>query len=438
MGVARLRAIGVRTQIVTRESSPIVARRAEKLGIDVVHLGVADKRRAVEQIVAETELAPEQVAYVGDDVNDLEAMSFVGLSACPADAEPVVRQRVHHVLRHGGGKGALRELAELIIDAASGVVQMASTHHDAALRLVLDPPRRWCAVGQRAIGDAEPVYVIGEIGINHNGSLDIAKKLIDGAVTAGCDCVKFQKRTPELCVPPEQQQVERDTPWGRLTYLEYRHRLELNFAQFAEIDRYCRERGIAWTASCWDGPSADCIASFDVPFIKVASASITDHALLRHIASKGIPVMISTGMSTQQEIDAAASLIEAPRLLIAHSTSAYPCAPKELNLRMIETLANKYPGVPIGYSGHEVGLATTYAAVALGASFVERHITLDRAMWGSDQSASVEIVGLMRLVRDIRSIEEALGDGVKRVYTSEYTALRRLRRETPAERIATA
>src|SRR5262249_50266628 len=156
---------------------------------------------------------------------------------------------------------------------------------------------------------------------------------------------------------------------------------------YAEIDRYCRERGIAWTASCWDQPSVDCITAFGVPFIKVASASITDHALLRHIVSKDVAVMISTGMSTQEEIDGAAAAVDSSRLLIAHSTSAYPCSPKELNLRMIETLADKYPGVPIGYSGHEVGLATTYAAVALGASFVERHITLDRAMWGSDQSA---------------------------------------------------
>jgi N-acetylneuraminate synthase len=270
--------------------------------------------------------------------------------------------------------------------------------------------------------------------------LEIAKKLIDGAIAAGCDCVKFQKRTPELCVPADQRHLERDTPWGRLTYLEYRQRIEFNFAQYDEIDRYCRDRGIAWTASCWDEPSVDCIAAFDVPFIKVASASITDHTLLRRIVSKDIPVMLSSGMSTQDEIDAAAEVVGPAQLLLAHSTSAYPCPPKELNLRMIETLAEKYPGVPIGYSGHEVGLATTYAAVSLGASFVERHITLDRALWGSDQSASVEIVGLMRLVRDIRAIEEAFGDGVKRVYASEHAALRRLRRVPPlaAECVATA
>ncbi|MEP6495368.1 MAG: N-acetylneuraminate synthase family protein [bacterium] len=442
MGVARLREAGIETEIVTRESSPIVVRRAEKLGIAMVHLGVMDKRRAIEQIIASRGITADQVAYIGDDVNDLEALRVVGLAACPVDAEVVVRHSVHKVLRRTGGKGALRELAEFILDAQSGDASRdaATTPEASALRLVIDAPRRWRAVGQRAIGDGEPVYVIGEIGINHNGSMEIAKKLIDGAIAAGCDCVKFQKRTPELCVPADQRHLERDTPWGRITYLEYRHRIEFNFAQYAEIDRYCRDRGIAWTASCWDGPSVECISAFDVPFIKVASATITDHTLLRHIMSQGVPVMLSSGMSTQEEIDAAAAVVEPAQLLLAHSTSAYPCPPKELNLRMIETLAEKYPGVPIGYSGHEVGLATTYAAIALGASFVERHITLDRALWGSDQSASVEIVGLMRLVRDIRAIEEAIGDGVKCVYASEQSARRRLRRQTsPSEdRAATA
>ncbi|HTE45390.1 MAG TPA: N-acetylneuraminate synthase family protein [Gemmatimonadaceae bacterium] len=441
MGVARLREMGVDTEIVTRESSPIVARRAEKLGIAMVHLGVMDKRRAIQQIIASRGVTAEQVAYIGDDVNDLEALGMVGLAACPADAEVVVRHRVHKVLRRTGGKGALRELAEFIIEAKTGggVRDAEPAHEASSLRLVIKTPRRWRKVGGRAIGDGEPVYVIGEIGINHNGSLEMAKKLIDGAIAAGCDCVKFQKRTPELCVPVEQQHLERDTPWGRITYLDYRHRIEFNFAQYVEIDRYCRDRGIAWTASCWDEPSVECIAAFDVPFIKVASASITDHTLLRRVVSQGVPVMLSSGMSTQDEIDAAAAVVANEQLLIAHSTSAYPCPSKELNLRMIETLAEKYPGVPIGYSGHEVGLATTYAAVALGASFIERHITLDRALWGSDQSASVEIVGLMRLVRDVRAIEEALGDGVKCVYASEQAARRRLRRESGSEeRVATA
>ncbi len=290
-------------------------------------------------------------------------------------------------------------------------------------------------VGERSIGDGEPVYVIAEIGINHNGSIEIAKRLIDGALFCGCDAVKFQKRTPEVCVPRDQWHIERDTPWGRMTYIEYRHRIEFNADQFAEIDRYCRERGIVWFASCWDEAAVDLIEQFNPPLYKAASASLTDHALLRRMKATGKPLIISTGMSTAGEIEAAVRAVGADNLLIAHSTSAYPCPVEELNLRMIWTLKERYPGVPIGYSGHEVGLAPTWAAVALCATFVERHITLDRAMWGSDQAASVEIMGLHRLVRNIRDIERSLGDGIKRVYDSERGALKKLRRLPAAESV---
>ncbi len=289
-------------------------------------------------------------------------------------------------------------------------------------------PVREVAVGDRFIGDGHPVYLIAEIGINHNGSLDLAEQMIDGAVRAGCDAVKFQKRTPELCVPRDQWDVERDTPWGRMTYLEYRHHVEFGLMEYAEIDRHCREAGIAWTASCWDEPSVDFIEQFDPPFFKAASASLTDHALLHRMKETGKPLILSTGMSAMDEIEDAVDAVGLGRVLIAHSTSTYPCPAKELNLRMIETLRKKHPITPVGYSGHEPGLAPTYAAVALGACFVERHITLDRALWGSDQAASVELVGLERLVRDIRTIEDSLGDGVKKVYESELAARKKLRR----------
>ncbi|HVP71433.1 MAG TPA: N-acetylneuraminate synthase family protein [Gemmatimonadaceae bacterium] len=277
-------------------------------------------------------------------------------------------------------------------------------------------------------GPDRRVQVIAEIGINHNGSLDLAKLLIDGAVRAGADVVKFQKRTPEICTPAGQWDVERDTPWGRLKYIDYRRRVEFSAEQYAEIDAHCKAKGIAWTASCWDDPSVDVIAAFDPPFLKAASACLTDHGLLRKMKDTGKPLIISTGMSTLEEIDDAVQALGTDDLLIAHSTSTYPCPPAELNLRMIRTLMDRYPGVPIGYSGHETGLATTIAAVALGAEFVERHITLDRALWGSDQAASVELGGLERLVRDIRDAESSLGDGVKRVYESEQGARARLRR----------
>lgn len=285
---------------------------------------------------------------------------------------------------------------------------------------------RCIAIGNRLVGPDHPTYIIAEIGINHNGDLNIAKRLIDAAVLAGCDAVKFQKRTPELCVPPEQRNILRETPWGLITYIEYRHKVEFGYDEYRAIDEYCRERGIAWFASCWDKPSVDFIEQFDPVCYKIASASLTDDELLRHINSKGRPMILSTGMSTMEEIRHAISLLDQERLLIAHSTSSYPCKPEELNLRMIQTLQREFD-CPIGYSGHEVGLQTTLAAVVLGACFVERHITLDRAMWGSDQAASVEPHGFARLVRDIRIIEAAMGDGVKRVYESELQVINRLR-----------
>ncbi|MBN1299889.1 MAG: N-acetylneuraminate synthase family protein [Melioribacteraceae bacterium] len=284
-------------------------------------------------------------------------------------------------------------------------------------------------VGNRYIGDGEPVYIIAEIGINHNGSLEIAKKLIDGAVFAGCDAVKFQKRTPELCVPKDQWNVERDTPWGRMTYLEYRHKVEFGFGEYDLIDRYCKSKGIDWFASCWDEESVDFIEQFDPVMYKLASASLTDHLLLLHTQKTGKPMMLSTGMSSLEEVDAAINLLGTEKIMLAQSTSSYPCKLEELNINVIKSFKDSYPGIPIGYSGHETGLAPTYAAVANGATFVERHITLDRAMWGSDQAASVEINGMFRLVKDIRDIEKALGDGMKKVYESEKKSIQKLRRE---------
>ena len=283
-------------------------------------------------------------------------------------------------------------------------------------------------VGNRFIGDDEPVFVIAEIGINHNGSVDIAKKMIDGAIYSGCDAVKFQKRTPEICVPRDQWDIERDTPWGRMTYIDYRHKMEFNREEFVKLVDFCNEKGMLWFASCWDEEAVDFIKEFNPLMYKISSASLTDENLLLKHKSLNKPLIISTGMSTMEEIEFAVGSVGTDDLMIAHSTSSYPCKPEELNLRMILTLKEKYPSTPIGYSGHEVGLAPTWAAVSLGASFVERHITLDRAMWGTDQAASVEIIGMSRLVSNIRDIEKALGDGVKKVYESELKNLKKLRR----------
>jgi len=283
-------------------------------------------------------------------------------------------------------------------------------------------------VGNRYIGDDEPVFIVAEIGINHNGSVDIAKKMIEGALYAGCNAVKFQKRTPEICVPRDQWNIERDTPWGRMTYIDYRNKIEFSKEEFGELVRFCNEKGILWFSSCWDEESVDFIKEFNPVLYKTASACLTDTELLLKHRVLNKPVMMSTGMSTIEEIDSAVEILGTEKLLIAHSTSSYPCSVEELNLKMITTLKEKYPYTPIGYSGHETGLATTWAAVAVGASFIERHITLDRAMWGTDQAASVEIMGMARLVSNIRDIEKALGDGIKKVYKSELKNLQKLRR----------
>jgi N-acetylneuraminate synthase len=283
-------------------------------------------------------------------------------------------------------------------------------------------------VGSKRIGQGNPTFIVAEIGINHNGDLSNAKRLIDVAVMAGCDAVKFQKRNPEKAVPPEYKNVIRETPWGLIPYLEYRYKVEFGYDEYAAIDRYCKEKDILWFASCWDEDSVDFIEQFSPPCYKIASASLTDSILLEKLRSTKRAMILSTGMSTMEEIEEAVNMLGSERLLIAHSTSTYPCPAEQLNLRMIQTLQSKFD-CPVGYSGHEVGLQSTYAAVTLGAAFIERHITLDRAMWGSDQAASVEPWGLMRLVRDIRVIEKAMGDGQKKVYESELKARQKLRRK---------
>jgi N-acetylneuraminate synthase len=284
-------------------------------------------------------------------------------------------------------------------------------------------------IGGRPVGPGHPVYIVAEIGINHNGDLEIAKQLIDAAKLAGCDAVKFQKRTPELCVPATQRDLPRETPWGVMTYLDYRRRVEFGAGEYEVIDRYCRERGIAWFASPWDEPSVDFLERFEPVGYKIPSAAITDASLVGRVAGTGRPVILSTGMSTMDQIREAARRLQASPLLITHCTSTYPAKPDEINLRVIPALASEF-GCPIGYSGHEIGLQITCAAVALGAALVERHITLDRAMWGTDQAASVEPGGLLRLVRDIRIIERALGDGIKRIYDGERAVMARLRRSS--------
>jgi N-acetylneuraminate synthase len=281
-------------------------------------------------------------------------------------------------------------------------------------------------IAEREIGPGHPAFVVAEIGINHNGSLETAKQLIDAAVAAGCDAVKFQKRTVEVVYSPEELARPRESPFGS-TNGDLKRGLEFGVDQYAKIDSYCAEKNIMWFVSCWDEASVDVMDQFSPPCYKIASASLTDDNLLRHHRKTGRPLITSTGMSTLDQIDHSVEVLGRRDLILLHTTSTYPSEITELNLRAIPRLAERYE-IPVGYSGHEVGLYTTLAAVVLGACVVERHITLDRAMWGSDQAASVEPQGFARLVRDIRAVEAALGDGVKKVYPSEVPIMQKLRR----------
>lgn len=277
---------------------------------------------------------------------------------------------------------------------------------------------------------SDRTFVIAEAGINHNGSLEIAKQLIDAAVEAGCDAVKFQKRTPHMSLPPHLWNVERDTPWGeRMTYLEYRQKIELGPQDYLEIIRYCEQKEILFSASPWDINAADTVFALGAPFIKIASASVTNLELVEHIASFGRPVVMSTGMCSLTDIHKAASLLlqKVPELALLVCTSTYPAKPENLHLKRIHTLQDEFPECIVGYSGHEPGLWTTLCAVAMGARVIERHLTLDRSMPGTDQAASVEPRGMQLLVREIRNFQQAQGSGELRVQECEYKDIERLR-----------
>lgn len=274
----------------------------------------------------------------------------------------------------------------------------------------------------------EKPYLIAEIGINHNGDLGIAKRLIDAASACQWDCVKFQKREPDICVPEHQKNIMRDTPWGRMTYLEYRKRVEFNKQQYDYIDHYCHEKPVAWTSSVWDLPSLRFIAGYDVPFLKIPSAKLTDKKLLTEAAKLGKPLLISTGMSSLRDIDAAVNIVKkyTDSFVLMHTNSAYPTPIHELNVKCVQTLKERYKCV-VGYSGHEHDLEPTVFAVALGAMVVERHITLDHKMWGTDQAASVEVMGMDMLCKRIRNVKQILGDGIKKITESELPIRKKLR-----------
>lgn len=284
-------------------------------------------------------------------------------------------------------------------------------------------------IGNRLVGDDHPVFIIAEIGINHNGDIEIVKKLAAIALDAGCDAIKFQKRTPHICVPPEQMGKMRDTPWGRMNYLQYRYKVEFGEKEYDEIAKYCSDIGIMWFASCWDVPSIDFFDRYDIPCYKLPSPCFTSTEIIQGMVSKGKPIIASCGMSLEEDIDSYLRLVPKDRQVLMYTNSTYPCPVENLNMKAITALRNRYKCL-VGYSGHEAGLFTTPLSVSLGVCAIERHITLDRSMWGTDQGASVEPKGLYKLVEEIRTAEIAMGDGIKRMSQGEQEVLRKLRRKT--------
>jgi N-acetylneuraminate synthase len=281
-------------------------------------------------------------------------------------------------------------------------------------------------IGNKQLGPGQPCYIIAEVGINHNGDIDLAKRLISVAVAAGCDAVKFQKRTVEVVYTEKELATPRPNPFGE-TNGDLKRGLEFHEEDYAEIASFCKQLKIDWFVSPWDEASVDFIQMYNPPCYKIASASLTDDHLLKHVRSTGKPIIASTGMSTYAEIDHAVEVLGKDNLILMHTTSTYPAKYEQLNLKAIPSMIERY-GIPVGYSGHETGIPTSVVAAALGACCVERHITMDRAMWGSDQAASLEPNGISRLVRDIRLVEQSMGDGVKRVYEEEIPVMKKLRR----------
>jgi N-acetylneuraminate synthase len=284
-------------------------------------------------------------------------------------------------------------------------------------------------IDNHLVGDEQPIYMVAEIGINHNGDLQIAKKLIDASFAANWDCAKFQKRTPEICVPENQKNVVRETPWGHMTYLEYRYHVEFGKEEYDYIDDYCHRKPIAWTASIWDLKSLEFLLHYNVPFIKIPSAKLTEQEFLVESSKSGKPVVLSTGMSTIEEIDKAVNIIEKfakGNYVLLHTNSSYPAPPKDLNLKVIPFLKDRYKCI-VGYSDHEYDLEPSIIAASLGASIIERHVTLDHNMWGSDQAASLEVHAMDMLRKRINNINVILGDGIKMVTDKEQEMRKKLR-----------
>jgi YrbI family 3-deoxy-D-manno-octulosonate 8-phosphate phosphatase len=407
-GLAIAREAGIGIAILTRNPSEALAARARKLGIDEV-IASHDKGSAIREICARRGISPAHTAFIGDDVFDLPAMAEVGLAIAVADAHPRVLAHADWVTRAAGGQGAVREIVDLLLAHRAGPARSPIA---AAIE------RRRC-------------YLVAEIGQNHQGDPAIARELIHTAKLCGVDAVKSQKRELSALLSPEEQSRPYASPHAfGATYGEHRRRLELEREAWADLFAYARELGITLFASPWDLPSARLLRELGCPIFKIPSAAVTNLPLLEEIAGYGRPVILSTGMSTIEEIDAAVAVLSGSELTLLQCTSAYPVESSAVNLRAMQTLAERY-GRPVGLSGHHRGIAIDAAAVALGACLLERHFTLDRTMKGTDHAASLEPPGLSKLVRDVRAVEAAMGSGEKAVLECERAAREKLRAARP-------
>ncbi len=403
-GLSMAREAGLKLAVLTRHHSAALTARARKLGIEHV-VASTDKGAAIRALCAELGVSLARTAYIGDDVFDLPAMAEVGLAVAVADAHPRVLARADLVTQAAGGQGAVRELVDLLL------ARRTSSSRSSIAEAV-----------------ARGTYVIAEIGQNHQGDLAIARELIRTAKLCGVDAVKSQKRDVRALLTPEEWSRPYESPhsFGK-TYGEHREALELSRSDWADLISYASELGIDFFASPWDLPSARLLLELGCPIFKIPSAAVTNLTLLQEIAGYRRPVILSTGMSTLEEIDAAVEVLGGGgELYLLQCTSAYPVECDAVNLRAMQTLAERYHR-PVGLSGHHRGIAIDAAAVALGARVLERHFTLDRTLKGTDHAASLEPPGLSKLVRDVRAVEAALGDGQKLVLDCERPARAKLR-----------
>jgi YrbI family 3-deoxy-D-manno-octulosonate 8-phosphate phosphatase len=402
-GLALAMEAGIKIAILTRLPSESLMARARKLGVKHV-IASTDKGKAIREICTNLKVSPARTAFIGDDVFDLPAMAEIGLAVAVADAHPRVLAQADMVTRSGGGQGAVREFIDLLLmhrnqSGSSSISQVVQNN----------------------------TYIVAEIGQNHQGDLAIARELIRTAKICGVNAVKSQKRDIRTLLTPEEYQRPYNSPhaFGK-TYGEHREALELSRDAWADLIAYAGEVGIDFFASPWDIPSARLLLELGCTIFKIPSAALTNIALLRELAGYGRAVILSTGMSNLTEIDAAVEILSKTELYLLQCTSAYPVEFHDVNLRAMQTLAHRY-NLPVGLSGHHRGIAVDVAAVALGARILERHFTLDRTWKGTDHAASLEPPGLSRLVRDVRAVEESLGDGCKEVMKCELPTRAKLR-----------